>query len=1728
MLLTAVEIDNNKLSIDKRLDEIVSSYLKVRLSKKFREYKKLNEDSLLKMTDDKEKAEFLDKIKEQLKEQIKDDDETKNYREQQREILISKSENYFVVRETLNDLNELNEFSADIERSQLQLVDNFKTPDELVKLNIVYYEKFKKYKQIRHENIDNYLKSYKDKKLPFNDDDLSLVIKMRELYKIDKTVDDIELFDKYDMQTNIDFSNKLGDYYLHKQANNNFHENIVNDWYRDTTNPIEKLSKRIIINNKFLGLLLLTNSGTGRTSFISNNSVTCLATTYSNNVNNKLIYVTRTLGELFLEITNPELKDIPKETRQQIYMTYDGTRPTSDMYYKWNGLQVFDIDLKEWDQVNLIEIFKRKLYEQLSNYHWFLWICKSSSGKGIHIYTKVTPPHHVYTDVTDNEYISKYWHKINYWHKSTIIYDLIRQIHLDKSNTLRFNESVFNDNYEINYLDNSVGRITSGIRLSYDKDILVNYNFLDLHVSIFDLKQDNIEKTKINLFRLTKINNKFLDNISELTVGDIKDMKEKISEEIDLSKYEFAGDFNNIQLIPRNQINYNIRYNVVNTLAAMFGKDGLPLAHKILQSEECKNVKEINSFYSCAISNKKEPTKLGLDILKKVGILKSIKQEVKNVTDNIFKNGIKKAIEKSLNNKFEKPNIELGPTEFLSDKNDILLNPLNGGFTNDKINILLSPPGSGKCLGYNTPVLMYDGSIKSVQDIKVGDQLMGIDSKPRNVLSIARGREEMFRIIPNKGEPWTCNKSHILSVIESGKWLYKCGETINPLDIEDINITNILNLPKNHKKKLFRVPLDFEHKSVEIPPYILGLWLGDGNSIKPEIAVGGKDIDIQKPLMEAFAKKYGCDLSITKDLRNDVYSLCCVRPENIRHNTKIKNNIYEMFKNNNLFSNKHIPKDYLLNSRKTRLLLFAGFIDSDGGGSNGTYDIAIKTDRLKDDIVWLCRSLGYNVSVSKKLVKQLNGKEINKEYWRLIISGDFTDLNKYIRIKRKCFERKINKNPLVTGFKIESIGEGDYYGFEIDGDHRFMLGDFTVTHNTYWLLELARQGKKILLVEPFISVIKNKVESDEELMKIFQVFYDSVKLDELLPDKSAICTFDKFARCNYEKVSNMFDYVCIDESHLLFTSSYRIDTTSASIRKIKELFFISSNNPFAAKLILMTGTETGDTYFFGDIGNVIRVSKKSNQKDIEFLICDDSLDCVTRLSNKAYQLINEGYRLLIPTNKGEIYSQKLIGMVEHLLQREVKFGYYKRSNTEQEICKLINEQNTVGDYEIIFCSNYLSVGVDIVDKCKFASLYFGPFSGYEVEQFNARIRKTGIKTIYCIQTETNDGTTNDLLIEEPNLVLKLTEEDIENFKDDKQIAKAKQEFIAQYDPVLHKIVTPGFSVLNNVIKFNKEEYELTTFENKFLEVMVHPVKVARELSKYGYNVSISDEYEGLSLAQQEELKKIGLNSARNEKIRKHNLLVGTYIDLCNKNSFVTENGIEWNDFISWIGKHKELIVEDRSIDEFVKVVINLYSNPEKIFVKSKEAFDFVYSPAKYICSKYSKQKAIELIYNYVDEAGILKKKTFTRTIHLMKLVDKADSNELAEPTFKTIEKMYEWLDKFSIDKGYRISYNTYQADLDAWTNSYIDMLGIKINTSYGFQKIKDNIIEMLNDLATKNTNKEGIRFDYNTVPNEDGVNYKHKKSVDTMIEKMFNITADNTTINKKPREKHVILVEQNW
>lgn len=82
-----------------------------------------------------------------------------------------------------------------------------------------------------------------------------------------------------------------------------------------------------------------------------------------------------------------------------------------------------------------------------------------------------------------------------------------------------------------------------------------------------------------------------------------------------------------------------------------------------------------------------------------------------------------------------------------------------------------------RCFGKGTEILMYDGSIKKVEDIVVGDKVMGDDSTPRNVLSLARGREMMYKVIPalNKDKYFICNARHELPLFRANALYDNCN-----------------------------------------------------------------------------------------------------------------------------------------------------------------------------------------------------------------------------------------------------------------------------------------------------------------------------------------------------------------------------------------------------------------------------------------------------------------------------------------------------------------------------------------------------------------------------------------------------------------------------------------------------------------------------------------------------------------------------------------------------------------------------------------------------------------------------------------------------------------------------------------------------------------------------------------------------------------------------------------
>jgi 2'-5' RNA ligase len=351
--------------------------------------------------------------------------------------------------------------------------------------------------------------------------------------------------------------------------------------------------------------------------------------------------------------------------------------------------------------------------------------------------------------------------------------------------------------------------------------------------------------------------------------------------------------------------------------------------------------------------------------------------------------------------------------------------------------ILAASTGTGKCLAPGTPVLMYDGTIKKIEDIVVGDMLMGPDSKPRAVLSLAHGREEMYRVTPVKGDPYEVNESHILSLkMTTGTKTKHDGKIVN------IPITEYVAKSAHwrHCAKGYRVGVEFPEQDVPLPAYWVGAWLGDGTSHIAGITTVDPEVI---SYVDWMAEYCGLTINVNNSSGTRTPTYILTTGQRFAGYNVVKKKMKDL----HLLRNKHIPQVYKANSRAKRLELLAGLIDTDGSPSGGGYDFISKWQRLAEDTAFVARSLGLAAYVTP-CVKTCKNNGKKGRYYRVSISGDCSIIP--VRIRRKKVEpRKQKKSVLVTGVKVKTIGEGEYFGFQITGDGLFMLGDFTVTHNTY-------------------------------------------------------------------------------------------------------------------------------------------------------------------------------------------------------------------------------------------------------------------------------------------------------------------------------------------------------------------------------------------------------------------------------------------------------------------------------------------------------------------------------------------------------------------------------------------------------------------------------------------------------------------------------------------------------
>lgn len=541
---------------------------------------------------------------------------------------------------------------------------------------------------------------------------------------------------------------------------------------------------------------------------------------------------------------------------------------------------------------------------------------------------------------------------------------------------------------------------------------------------------------------------------------------------------------------------------------------------------------------------------------------------------------------------------------------------------------------------------------------------------------------------------------------------------------------------------------------------------------------------------------------------------------------------------------------------------------------------------------WAVNELNKNHGFSIKIKENVDEVQENIEKVDKIINESTND-NDPIRILNENTKRinlYINKDQYLSDIKEQIFGNLSKINLLEAGAG-------------YGKTEMIKAFKgKILLILPFTSIIKSKIELDENTSD-WLYYYGSKKptFDELLSDKCMSMTIDKFSHLNLMELDEaQFAYIVIDESHLLFTSSYR-DVMSPTIQRLANC---------KAKVIMMTGTPTAETLFFPNITHIKVKKEETRIKEFTTYMCPTENEQCYNMVLSMVKDIQDGVKILWPTNMGTTYFEQITALVQGILKRPIKKFYYKKSNYGDDSMDNINKNKSIGDNDIIGCTTYLSVGIDICDQKKFHIYFDDVMIAQDIEQYANRLRRNDLYIKMFLPRSKNGMFIDWDTVKTLNL--KLDDESLLFVRD---ICRTANEMLernqeeSKYNPFIRSMLT-----VNNFLKYDEVDtkyyvdetaYKLRLFEERYSEYAKQLNVIKYGMQYYGYTVNtvmLNDVMSEENILYLEETKSTVKHARWDENTQK----VRTFL------SHITDDNI---DIYREIMKGNMAIFKDKGVNE---------------------------------------------------------------------------------------------------------------------------------------------------------------------------------------------------------------------
>ena len=524
-------------------------------------------------------------------------------------------------------------------------------------------------------------------------------------------------------------------------------------------------------------------------------------------------------------------------------------------------------------------------------------------------------------------------------------------------------------------------------------------------------------------------------------------------------------------------------------------------------------------------------------------------------------------------------------------------------------------------------------------------------------------------------------------------------------------------------------------------------------------------------------------------------------------------------------------------------------------------------------------------------------------------------------------------NPTIIGRATQTITfhikRNQYLG-DIQGDIMKSLGRVTLLEagaglgKTEMVKMFAAQGRKVMMVMPFTSTIKSKVENDPNWY-----FSYGPRRPRLDVERGLALTLDKFARLQAQDIKIAgFDCVFIDESHLLFLSEYRPVMT-----KVIELV-----RALEMPVVLMSGTPSGELAFFPDITHIKVIKDDIRKKSFSVCLVDEPCDVLWHMCRKMAADIMNGCRILFPTNAGTLYSRQVKAAITYFLQNdwacfdEVRLAYYKKSNVGEKFMDDVNFDKTVRDLQVLMCSSYLSVGVDILDKYDFRIYMNDLMLPQEIDQFANRLRSRDLHISMFVSKNDGEGNTRSLSRFRP-LDFRLNDEEVMNVHSILRLCNAMIErnpteykYNSLISSIIHENTFIEYDDISNKYFLNEIAYKLVSFERKYRSYAQQLPVVISGMMAYGYETSART-MEGARPEGRESFKDLKnmVKLAYDDQLNLNTRYVEELLDLITeerlsiyrevlRGSFTIRKGDQWKEDLS------AKVMTVKSIEVFEKVV----------------------------------------------------------------------------------------------------------------------------------------------------------------------------------------------------------------